>query len=418
MELCKVIKGNNVEYKILDSENIKEYLYSIEDIKNYFENDDLDINEIGDGNLNYVFIIKSKKDKNKALILKQAVPFLRCVGEEFPLSKERMTFEIRALQEFYKSTPDFIPKIYDANEEMSALVMQFLDTHIIMRYGMIDKVVYPNFSEHISEYLSNNLFKTSSLYLDSTTKRKQTDRFNSNTELCKLTEDFVFSFAFMENETNDPYSKGHKEFEKLVANVEFKKQVLNLKYKFMTKNDALLHGDLHTGSIMLNKDETFVIDPEFAFVGPFGFDIGALLGNLTMSYVSHIALANEEYAKWVFTTIDEVLEKFEDKFLSLWKKQKDSALIIDGFVDDSSLEQFKKDFMCDILKESAGFAGCKMARRMFGIAGVADIREIEDLDIRDKAIELTLKIATRFVIEHQTLDGKEKILNIIKEEIK
>ena len=45
-----------MEYKILDKTNIQEYLYSIENIKNYFENDDLIIDEIGDGNLNYVYI--------------------------------------------------------------------------------------------------------------------------------------------------------------------------------------------------------------------------------------------------------------------------------------------------------------------------------------------------------------------------
>lgn len=408
-----------MDYKILDKDNTVEYLYSITSIKEYFGSDDLDIDEIGDGNLNYVFIIKSVQDNSKALILKQAVPYLRCVGEEYPLSRERMTFEIRALNQMYSCTKQFIPKIYDSNEEMSAVVMQFLDTHIIMRNGMIDKVTYPNFSEHISSYLASNLFNTSSLKLDSTSKRQLIDKFNSNTELCKLTEDFVFTCAFMEHETNDPYSQNHPEFEKLISNMEFKKEVLNLKYKFMTKTDALLHGDLHTGSIMLNQNETFVIDPEFAFVGPFGFDIGALIGNLTMSYTSHVALKSEDnYKEWILITIEEILEKFESKFLEAWSIQNESALLVDNFIDDQHLQSFKQEFMIDIFKETAGFAGCKMARRMFGIAGVADIRGIEDTEVRDEAIRLTLNIAKRFVIEHQSLKTKEGILKIIKDETK
>lgn len=408
-----------MEYKILNLSNIKDYLYSIKNIKEYFQEEDLKIDEIGDGNLNYVFIIKSVKDEKKALILKQAVPYLRCVGEEYPLSKERMTYEIRALKKAYEFTPNNIPKIYDANETMSAVVMQYLDSHIIMRTGMINKTIYPNFSEHISEYLANNLFKTSSLHLDSTSKRKLIDDFNSNIQLCKLTEDFVFTFAFMEHETNDEYANGHKVFKKLSSNMKFKQEVLNLKYEFMTKTDALLHGDLHTGSIMLNESETYVIDPEFAFVGPFGFDIGALIGNLIMSYVSHKVLDSDTaYTSWILNTIEEILEKFETKFLNLWNQQKNSALIIENFIDEKHLNSFKVEFLKNILKQTAGFAGCKMARRMFGIAGVADIREIEDEKIKDKAIELILNIATRFVIEHQTLDTKEKILNIIKEEIK
>lgn len=408
-----------MEYKILDKHNMQEYLYSIDLIKDYFNAERLIIDEIGDGNLNYVFILKSSVDKNRALILKQAVPYLRCVGEEYPLSKERMTYEIRALKLFSEHTQEFIPKLYDTNEEMSTVIMQFLNDHLIMRNAMISKKVYPEFSEHISSYLASNLFKTSSLYLESSEKRALTDKFNSNVELCKLTEDFVFTFAFMENETNDTYSKNHKEFKKLINNMQFKKEVLNLKYKFMTQNDALLHGDLHTGSIMLNEKETFVIDPEFAFIGPFGFDIGALLGNLIMSYISHLAQKNDvSYSMWILQTIEEILYKFENKFLELWNEQSSSSLVTEGFIDEEHLSYYKQEFMLNILKDSVGFAGCKMARRMFGIAGVADIREISNKEIKDKAIELTLNIATRFVIENQHIRCIEDVLNIIKDETK
>ena len=54
----------------------------------------------------------------------------------------------------------------------------------------------------------------------------------------------------------------------------------------MTQSQSLLHGDLHTGSIMVSKNETKIIDPEFAFYGPMGFDIGALIANLLMNYFS------------------------------------------------------------------------------------------------------------------------------------
>jgi len=404
-----------MDYYILDKTNIVEYLNGIQKIKDYFNGDPLDINEIGDGNLNFVFIIKSKKNSSKALILKQAVPYLRCVGEEFPLNRERMTYEIRALQSYYEQTPDYTPIIYDANEEMSAVVMQFLDTHIIMRKGMIEETIYPKFADHISTFLANNLFKTSSLYLDSTSKRALINQFNNNTELCKLTEDFVFTFAFMEHDTNDEYANAHESAKKLFEDMKFKKAVLGLKYKFMTQTDTLLHGDLHTGSIMLNKKETFVIDPEFAFVGPYGFDIGALIGNLIMSYTSHIALESEiTYSEWILDLIEEILVKFESKFLQLWDNQDESALVLPGFINKNELDEYKKEFMLNILRDTVGFAGCKMTRRMFGIAGVEDIRAIEDLNIRDKAIKHTLKISKKFVKHYSEVENIKDIINIIK----
>lgn len=406
-----------MDYYILDRTNIVEYLEKIEKVKDYFNGDDLSIDEIGDGNLNFVFIIKSKSDEKKALILKQAVPYLRCVGEEFPLNRERMTYEIRALQSFYDNTPDFIPEIYDANEQMSAVVMQFLDEHIIMRKGMINEIIYPKFADHISTFLATNLFKNSSLHLDSTEKRQLIDKYNTNTELCKLTEDFVFTFAFIEHETNDEYAKDHECAKKLFADMKFKKAVLGLKYKFMNQTDTLLHGDLHTGSIMLNKKQTYIIDPEFAYIGPFGFDIGALIANLIMSYTSHTALKSEiTYNEWILDLIVEILEKFNKKFLDLWDKQDNSALISSCFINEEELNEYKQEFMLNILRDTIGFAGCKMTRRMFGIAGVEDIRAIEDLEIRDKAIKHTLKISKKFVKNYKEIEKIEDIIKIIKGE--
>jgi 5-methylthioribose kinase len=405
-----------MEYQILNKSNIQEYLYTIDSIKEYFGGANLSVDEIGDGNLNYVFIIKSQSDESKALILKQAVPYLRCVGEEYPLSKERMTYEIRALTNFHDITQEHIPKLYDTNENMSTVIMQFLDEHIIMRQGMIEGKIYPHFTEHISTYLAQNLFKTSSLHLSSKNKRELVDQFNTNTELCKLTEDFVFTFAFMDHETNDEYAKNHPIAQALYDDMVFKKEVLKLKYKFMTQNDALIHGDLHTGSIMLNEEQTFIIDPEFAFVGPFGFDIGALIGNLTMSYVSHVALnTNVEYQEWILDTIENILSQFEMKFLSLWKEHNESALLFPNFIKQTQLQSFKEEFMLQILRDSVGFAGCKMARRMFGIAGVADIREIEDKAIKDKAIGMTLDIAKTFVKNNTKIENIQEVMNIIKD---
>ena len=254
-------------YKILNSSNIEEYLFSLPEIKNFFNTSSLEIKEIGDGNLNFVFLATSKADTSKSLIVKQAVPYLRCVGEEYPLSRERMTYEIRSLESFAKLS-EHIPHIYHSDEDMSVIVMEYLSEHIIMRKGMIDTVVYPNFASHISSYLANTLFKTSSLYLSNADKSKLISDFIDNAELCKLTQDFVFSAPFMTHDTNADLPELQDIATQIANDSELKVKILELKYKFMNQSDALIHGDLHTGSIMLNRDDTYVFDSEFAFVGP------------------------------------------------------------------------------------------------------------------------------------------------------
>lgn len=405
-----------MQYKELDVSSVLGFVEKIDSVKKYFGKDSLNVAEIGDGNLNYVYIIKSNENPKKALIVKQAVEYLRCVGEEYALSRQRMSFEIRALKKYYDFLPSNIPKIYYENEDMSLVVMQYLDNHIIMRKGLIEKQKYPKFTEHISEYLASTLFHTSSLHLQSDKKRQLMDQFSKNTELCKLTEDFVFTTAYMEDETNDNENvKDNDDAKKLFEDMEFKTKVLELKYKFMTCSDALCHGDLHTGSIMLNEGETFVIDPEFAFVGPFGFDIGALVANLVNNYIHHSVVTKDvNFMSYLLQTIKEVMELFNSKFLSLWSKQKDSALIADGFLDAKHLDIYKTNFMKNILQESIGYAGCKIARRVYGVAGVEEIRGIEDKTLRTEAEKMALSIARKFVMNYEDLENTDELMKMIK----
>lgn len=45
---------------------------------------------------------------------------------------------------------------------------------------------------------------------------------------------------------------------------------------------------------MVTPDSTQVIDPEFAFYGPIGFDIGAFLGNLMLAFFAQDGHADEQ----------------------------------------------------------------------------------------------------------------------------
>ena len=403
-----------MSYKILTSDILKDYILEIDTIRDYLSEGEITVEEIGDGNLNFVYIV-SNINNQKSLIVKQAVPYLRIAGEGFPLSRERISYEIRALQFYGSLLPNLVPKIYHADEAMSLLIMENLSTHIIMRKGLIETVTYPNFSEDISTFLAQTLFYSSSLYLNSTQKRQLIDRFNSNVELCKLTEDFVFTLAFMEDETNDINPELQTEAQKLFNENAFKKNLLELKYIFMTKSDALLHGDLHTGSIMLNQEETYIIDPEFAFIGPFGFDIGALLANMINAYISHFYRSEDsQYQAWILESIKEIWNKFEQKFLELWSKHPNSALLKDGFIAPKELDEFKATFMQNIFRETVGFAGAKITRRVFGIAGVEDIRGIEDTQKRKEAERMALRIGKSLILNYQKIKTIDEVIELVK----
>lgn len=51
---------------------------------------------------------------------------------------------------------------------------------------------------------------------------------------------------------------------------------------------------------MVTETETKVIDPEFAFYGPIGFDLGAVIGNYFLNFFSHKAReGTEKYREYV-----------------------------------------------------------------------------------------------------------------------
>jgi len=199
--------------------------------------------------------------RQKSLIVKQAVPYLRIAGEGFPLSRERMNYEIRALQFYEELLPKHVPKIHYADEAMSLLIMENLSEHIIMRKGLIDTTYYPNFSEHISTFLAQTLFYSSSLYLDSTEKRALVDRFNHNTELCKLTEDFVFTLPYMEDETNEINPELLEEAEALFKESEMSAA---LDLEGVIENSDGIEAEVYLSSLMTinldSKEEALYLD--------------------------------------------------------------------------------------------------------------------------------------------------------------
>lgn len=404
-------------YQILDRESLPGYLASIPEVVAVLGDEpDPEILEIGDGNLNFVYRVTNPLDSSKAVIVKQAVPYLRMVGEEWPLGRDRMTYEIRALQLYNELVPELVPRIHHADEEMSTLVMQYLDDHLILRLGMIDAVTYPKVAEHIGLFMAETLFRTSAWSMASEERRQLMDRFTLNAELCKLTEEFIFTFPYMEHESNysnpatDQWAR-----ENIHTDTQYKLDVLEFKDLFLAKADALLHADLHTGSLMVNQAESYVIDMEFAYFGPFGFDVGKVISNFLLSCTSHLYRSGgAEYRSWLIDQIEVIWTTFATRFDELWVAPGDSAMLVDGLLTAEEFSTLRSQFMVELLRESAGFAACSMARRTLGIAGVADIRDIEDLDIRSTLEISNLKLSKQLMAQRNELSSIDDLLAVVR----
>lgn len=126
--------------------------------------------EIGDGNLNLVFHIR-EEGREKGVILKQALPYARVVGESWPLTLDRARIESEALQVQAKLAEGLVPRVYRYDPDLALTIMEDLTDHIVMRKGLIARQQYPYFAEHMARFLARTLFFTSDFYVDRQEKK-------------------------------------------------------------------------------------------------------------------------------------------------------------------------------------------------------------------------------------------------------
>jgi 5-methylthioribose kinase len=363
------------------------------------------IREVGDGNLNLVFIVEGNRD---GVVVKQALPYVRLVGESWPLPLERSWFEYRALIEQARHAPGLTPEVFHFDRAQAMIVMEYLRPHVIMRKGLIRGIEYPHFAGDIAEFLAATLFNTSALAGTAAEHKARVELFAPNTALCKITEDLVFTDPYREaplNRWTRPYLDADKQaFERDSA---LKVAAQALKLKFMTSAEALIHGDLHTGSIMATGEDTRVIDPEFAFIGPMGFDVGAVIGNLFLAYFSQGgheagAHARDAYRTWILAQAEEVWSGFYERFLGLWRAASSGdaypASLFPSDDDRAAMEKERGRFLRALFEDSLGFAGAKMIRRILGLAHVEDLESIADPERRAKCETKALRLARELML--------------------
>ncbi|MEP7286982.1 MAG: S-methyl-5-thioribose kinase [Chloroflexota bacterium] len=388
--------------------------------------DQLSAVEVGDGNLNQVFIVKNDSNPRQAAVIKQALPYLRVAGDSWPLSRERVRFETQALRLYNQLTPGLAPQVYDEEADMSILVMEYLGNHEVMRKPLVARQRFPHFADHISTFLAEVLFHTSDLSLSGLDKKTQQSKY-INPHLCKIQEDFVYTNPYMESPENRWNPEIDTEVQAVRTNSTLKIAIAELKERYMTQAQALIHSDLHTGSIMVNTQDTRVIDPEFAFYGPMGFDIGALFANLILNYVSHFAHTRDvqqrtDYQRYLLDTVREIWMEFARKFEALWVANNTGELVPNGYWNfpggDEAFKAYRSQYIGNILRDSAGHGGCEMLRRMMGIVTVWDIGSIEDVKQRAIAERLAIHIGSRWILERGSITTIEDLIGIVVEATK
>lgn len=356
---------------LMDTEEAK--IYSKDVVKYFAPDEKLEAKEIGDGNINYVFKIWNP-ETGKSLIIKQADTLLRSSGRPLDVRHSRIEAEILKIQG--QLAPTYIPKVHHYDEIMCAISMEDISEYKNLRKELMDGKTFSHLAEELSTFLADTLLPTTDLVVGIAEKKDRVIEF-TNKELCDISEDLVFTEPYYNYKNRNIIIDENKEFveEHLYNNEKLKAEVGMLRNNFMNCAQSLIHGDLHSGSIFANEKGIKVIDPEFAFYGPMGYDIGNVIGNLFFSWTNKFYTdnKNEEFLNWIEKTIENTVDLLINKL----SKKYDSVVTFDLYN-----KYFKENYLKEVLADSMGYAGTEMIRRVVGDSKVIEVTSVEDMKQR------------------------------------
>lgn len=394
------------EYFLMQESDVAEYVK--EKITFFDKKALLEVKEIGDGNLNYVYRIKETKT-NKSIIIKQAGTVAR-ISEDIHLSTNRIKIEFEVLSMYRKYAPEFGPDLYGYDAVMNCFAMEDLSEFSILRDGLIHYQIYPHLADHMSTFIVDTLLPTTDVFMEHKEKKEQVKTF-INPELCEISEELVYTEPFTDhNKRNELFSPIQAWLSQQIYEDQLlRTEAAKLKFAFMNNAQALIHGDLHTGSIFVTPDQTKVIDPEFAFYGPIGYDVGNLIANLVFAHVRAVVAGEEAYVEWSKQTIASFIDQFQKKFIVKWN---------DGATDRLAKENgFKNHYLHTVMEDTAGICGLEIIRRIVGLAKVKDIVGIEEPEAREKAEKICVLFAKDCIMKRASLQTGDQYIELLQEKM-
>ncbi|MFB2596336.1 phosphotransferase [Herbiconiux sp. P17] len=345
--------------------------------------DQVEVDEVTAGNMNRVFVARGPLG---SLAVKQAPPWVQVVGPEWPVDPSRIASEARTYERLAARVPESIPTIVAFDESRFVLVMEDLSDLDVLRDALVREVSdgeqssssldaepvdavpidYGALGTVVGRFVGE-LAASTSLTTLGAQEHENLVELAANPELCQMTLDVVLDEPYREHDHNHWHPVLDDRVQALYADAAIHAAVDDIREVFETRHDALLHGDLHTGSVMVGRRDgaqiVKVFDPEFSFVGPIGLDLGLFWANLELAAIAAAvcglpALAAERYSA----------------VASSW------AAFSEAWGDDASLAGIERD--------AWRFAGVESMRRAAGFSHAADIESLPADLIPDASVRL------------------------------
>lgn len=351
------------------------------------------VREVGDGNMNRVFVATPADTTLPGLAVKQAPPWIRRLGPGSPMSPERALVEARALATFARYAPEQTPRVLDVDPELFAFTMEDLSDLQVLRTALDAGAELGSAAREVGELVGEVSFATG-VAGSGAADRAALLAASVNPLLAQVTEQYLLGDPFLATaEHNHHHRALDADLAALRADPRVRTAVSRLRVAFGSSAQSLVHGDLHSGSVMVGVRDgvpvTRVIDPEFAVVGPVGLDLGLFVANLVVASLRAAALGDPGRAARHAAGVQQCW----DAFAGVWADR--FAGRTDTFLDDGWLAAH----LADVWDDTLGFAAVELVRRVGGYSHASDLDTLPD---PGPASGAALSLAHRLLLDRTT----------------
>ena len=364
-----------------------------------------DPEEDGDGYVNYSFRVHTDKGN---YVLKQGRELAR-TGLD-PMAMYRNGLEYDSMRIRYAIVPEYTPFLKFQDKENNLFVMEDVSDLKITRFQFNKNRMFPDLGRRCGECMAKTEFYTSEYFLSREEYRQLQTKF-ANTQMRRVMEDGAFMDIF-NTEVERGLGEEYNHFARgIMYDHRFETERFKLRRNFMSHADGLIHGDLHTSNIFASEDAMKVIDMEFSFMGPFGYDLGYLTGNLISQYCAACfkPFASEakrrEFKAYLLATIKSLFETYFKTFIECWKKDAKERYQGAGGLCRSILDE--------VMRDAPGYASIVNWFRCTGEIEYPDFDVIENLEDKRHAQTLSLMMDWQLMFQRYQFMSVDDLIDTV-----
>ncbi|MDO5147076.1 MAG: phosphotransferase [Eubacteriales bacterium] len=361
--------------------------------------------EDGDGYVNYIFRVRTEKE---AYVVKQGRRMARMAQTPMGLYRTRLEYDSMKIRRAI--VPEYIPFLKFYDEENNLFVMEDVSDLKISRFQFNKNRMFPAFGRQCGECMARTEFYTSEYFLEKEEYRKLQCRFE-NTELRGIMEDGMF-LDFFGCGIDRNLGKDFEAFARQVTeDSRYETERYKLRRSFMSHADALIHADMHTSNIFISEDAMKLIDMEFSFMGPFGYDLGYLTGNLLSQYCAACfrEFPSEEERKtfksYLLATIKSLYRTYFSTFEKCWNQDvKERYRGKDGL---------RRSIFEEVMRDSPGYASMVNWFRCVGDIPYPDFDTIREDEKRKQAQMLSLVMDWQLMFRRYQFEDVDDLIDVV-----